>query len=191
MRELDEKDISDILDIVEGLALDAADGDTSIPEERLAGIMAAVRYCIAEGETCLGEVGENALMRHISADELYRIGYDSIVGKVSRVLKHYNEVATTFCDYGYRDLGRTFREEIPDELSRFDPRFEPDAEVVFSYPMPRDDGRRLGVDAIVAAVERIGAEQEFLARLDGHAVTIVATEAAKSGMNLLEMVAGR
>ena len=93
MRELSEDDIQAVLGVVEGLALDAADGDTSIPQERLARIMAAVRYCMGEGEACLGEASGESLARRIPADELYRAGYDSIVEKAERALERYNQVA--------------------------------------------------------------------------------------------------
>jgi len=191
MRELSEDDIQAVLGVVEGLALDAADGDTSIPQERLARIMAAVRYCMGEGEACLGEASGESLARRIPADELYRAGYDSIVEKARRTLERYNQVASAFCDYGYEDLGRTFREEIPEEMSRFDPRFEPDAEVIFGYPMPQDDGSLLGIDAIAAAIERIGREQEILAGHDGRTVAAAASEASARGVNLLEALGSR
>jgi hypothetical protein len=191
MRELSEDDIQAVLGVVEGLALDAADGDTSIPQERLARIMAAVRYCMGEGEACLGEASGESLARRIPADELYRAGYDSIVEKARRTLERYNQVASAFCDYGYEDLGRTFREEIPEEMSRFDPRFEPDAEVIFGYPMPQDDESLLGIDAIAAAIERIGREQEVLAGHDGRTVAAAASEASAHGVNLLEAFGSR
>lgn len=191
MRELSEDDVQAVLGVVEQLALDTADGDTSIPQEQLARIMTAVRYCMDEGEACLGEASGESLARRIPAAELYRAGYDSLVGKARRALERYNQVAETFCDYGHGDLGRTFREEIPEEMSRFDPRFEPDAEVIFGYPMPQDDGSLLGIDAIAAAIERIGREQEILAGYDGRTVAAAASEASARSANLLEALGSR
>lgn len=47
--EWSEADIDEIMGIVERLALDVANGDTSIPQSRLAEILEAVSFCIDEG----------------------------------------------------------------------------------------------------------------------------------------------
>lgn len=188
MREFDEADIQAIMGVVEELALDAADGDTSIPQEKLARILAAVRYCVDEGAACRGRADAEGLVRHVGADELYRIGYRSIIDKAACALRRYNEVSPVFDDYGMEGIGRTFRDEIPAELARFDPRFEPDAEVVFGYPMPQDDGTLLGIDAIAAAIDRIGFEQVAFASMRAEAVRAAAVKAERRGANLYEML---
>jgi hypothetical protein len=188
MREFDEADIQAIMGVVEELALDAADGDTSIPQEKLARILEAVRYCVDEGAACRGRADAEGLARCVGADELYRIGYRSIVDKTACALRCYNEMSPVFDDYGMEGLGRTFRDEIPAELSRFDPRFEPDAEVVFGYPMPQDDGTLLGIDAIAAAIDRIGFEQAALATMRAETVRTAAMKATRLSANLYEVL---
>jgi hypothetical protein len=188
MREFDEEDIQAIMGVVEELALDAADGDTSIPQEKFASILAAIRYCVDEGAACQGRVDGEGIVHRAAADELYHLGYQSIVDKAARALRRYNQISPVFDDYGMEELGRTFREEIPDELSRFDPRFEPDAEVVFGYPMTQDDGTLQGIDAIAAAIDRIGFEQAAFSSMRVEAVRVAAAKAARRGANLYEVL---
>lgn len=190
--EWSETDIDEIMGIVERLALDVANGDTSIPQSRLAEILEAVSFCIDEGR--LANVGADAdeqaaliLKGRPSASELHETGYASLVSKATRALSEYNALAPSFDDYGMSEYGDTFREEIPKAFASFDPRFHPAEDVFFAYPLPGIEDR-VGIEAVLYAIERIEEEQEALLRLDRMSVCNAAHEASAMGENLYAVV---
>lgn len=184
----------EIIGIVEQLALDASDGDTSIPQSRLVEILEAVSFCIDEGEKalagqCVSEAGSSKLCStsELAASELYKRGYASLVSKAKQALSAYNALAAVFDDYGMEEYGIAFRKEIPEALASFDPRYRPAEYNIFSYPSPPDDGS-VGIDAIAEEIRLIGEEQRLLSRLDRAVVCGIAAEASACGENLYETV---
>lgn len=193
--EWTQADIAEIMEVVERLVNDLAGGHTSIPQAKLMEVLDAVQYCVDEGLTCAGcdidtQPGEADITQRPSASALYEAGYRSIIRKATRALEDYNALSASFNDYGVPTYRVTFFEELPHELSSFDPRFHPGEEIFFNYPMPHDGELLRGIDAIAACIERIGMEQSFLAKFDEGAVRKAAADISVAGGNLYKIVCG-
>jgi len=137
---------------------------SSIPYEKARMLMEAVLYCINEFASLQGSV---SLANHVSAKDAYRHGRDIVLDKAKKLHQLYHTLLPEFQDYGSACLRDTVIRGIPLFLSRYDIHYAPQETLLtLDYPVLRDISSLSGVDAVLAYMECISLEQQFLKKLD-------------------------
>ena len=95
--------------------------------------MAAVMYAMAHFETrTTGLMGQNDL----SAEEVYKLGYEAVLLKVDTVKEKYKKLMTFFDGYNNRNYKDTVEKAIPGFFKYYDPKFAPmDNIITMDYPV--------------------------------------------------------
>ncbi len=137
---------------------------SSIPYEKARMLMEAVLYCINE---FAGLQESLPLANHVSAKDAYRRGHDIVLGKAKKLHELYHTLLPEFQDYGSACLRDTVIRGIPLFLSRYDINYAPQETLLtLDYPVLKDISSLSGVDAVLAYMECISLEQQFLKKLD-------------------------
>lgn len=137
---------------------------SSIPYEKARMLMEAVLYCINEFAGLLESL---PLANHVSAKDAYRRGHDIVLGKAKKLHELYHTLLPEFQDYGSACLRDTVIRGIPLFLSRYDINYAPQETLLtLDYPVLKDISSLSGVDAVLAYMECISLEQQFLKKLD-------------------------
>lgn len=137
---------------------------SSIPYEKAQMLMEAVLYCINEFAGLQGSV---PVANNISAKEAYQHGRDIVLDKAKKLHQLYHTLLPEFQDYGSVCLRDTVTRGIPLFLSRYDIHYAPQETLLtLDYPVLRDISSLSGVDAVLAYMECISLEQQFLNKLD-------------------------
>lgn len=137
---------------------------SSIPYEKARMLMEAVLYCINE---FAGLQESLPLANHVSAKDAYRRGHDIVLDKAKKLHELYHTLLPEFQDYGSACLRDTVIRGIPLFLSRYDINYAPQETLLtLDYPVLKDISSLSGVDAVLAYMECISLEQQFLKKLD-------------------------
>ena len=135
---------------------------TSVTYEAAQHFMEAVLYCIHEAEM----MNENGLAScdRIDVRKLYEAGFQEVVDKVERAKEKYKGLISSFSSYGNRNLSDTVLKAIPGFFKLYSPRFSPqDTIITMDYPVAVPIEGKTGIDAIEEYIEKIAAEQRYLA----------------------------
>ena len=125
--------------------------------------MEAVLYCIHEAES----MNANGLVpcQQTDARSLYEAGFQEVVDKVERAKEKYKVLISSFSSYGNRNLNDTVLKAIPGFFKLYSPRFSPQETIItMDYPMVVPVEGKTGIDAIEEYIDKIQAEQNFLAK---------------------------
>ncbi len=136
---------------------------TSVTYEAAQHLMEAVLYCIHETET----MQDNGLISSRQADvrSLYNSGFNEVVKKVERAREKYKVLISSFSSYGNRNLNDTVLKAIPGFFKLYSPRFSPQETIItMDYPTVVPIEGKTGIDAIEEYIDKIQAEQRFLAK---------------------------
>lgn len=137
---------------------------SSVTYERAEMLMGAVLYCIRE---YAGKKEAVQPTRSIPAGEAYRIGREIVIRKVRQLHALYNDMILDFQDYGVECLRDTIVKGIPQFLLRYDVDYAPQETLLtLDYPVQEDLSGRSGVDAVLAYVECVQREQQYLRQFD-------------------------
>ena len=134
---------------------------TSVTYEAAQHLMEAVIYCIREAE----QVSENLPEAYTTnAKMMYEAGFKAVVDKVERTKEKYKTLISSFSSYGNKNLNDTVLKAIPGFFKLYSPRFSPqDTIITMDYPTPVPVTGKTGIDAIEEYVDKLIAEQRFLA----------------------------
>lgn len=137
---------------------------SSVTYERAEMLMGAVLYCIHE----YADQGEGVQpARSIPAGEAYRIGREIVIRKVRQLHALYNDMILDFQDYGVECLRDTIVKGIPQFLLRYDVDYAPQETLLtLDYPVQEDLSGLSGIDAVLAYVECVQREQQYLRQFD-------------------------
>ena len=136
---------------------------TSVTYEAAQHLMEAVLYCIHEAES----MNVNGLVPCQQADlrSLYEAGFQEVVDKVERAKEKYKVLISSFSSYGNRNLNDTVLKAIPGFFKLYSPRFSPQETIItMDYPTVVPVEGKTGIDAIEEYIDKIQAEQRFLAK---------------------------
>ncbi len=136
---------------------------TSVTYEAAQHLMEAVLYCIHEAET----MQDNGLISFGQTDvrSLYEAGLQEVVDKVERAKEKYKALISSFSSYGNRNLNDTVLKAIPGFFKLYSPRFSPQETIItMDYPTVVPVEGKTGIDAIEEYIDKIQAEQNFLAK---------------------------
>ena len=136
---------------------------TSVTYEAAQHLMEAVLYCIHEAES----MNANGLVPCQQTDlrSLYEAGFQEVVDKVERAKEKYKVLISSFSSYGNRNLNDTVLKAIPGFFKLYSPRFSPQETIItMDYPTPVPVEGKTGIDAIEEYIDKIEAEQRFLAK---------------------------
>jgi len=140
---------------------------TSISYEKARQLMGAVIYCIEEYEKAgAGAQGLVAEHSSLSADTVYRQGYEILIEKVAEIRQNYNLMMKEFRHYGNRCCYDTFQKGLPGFFLYYDPRFDPMNHILtLDYPVLIPFETLCGADLMEVYVNCAYMEQKFLAKL--------------------------
>ncbi len=140
---------------------------TSVSYEKARQLMGAVIYCIEEYEKAgAGSEGLVAAHSSLSADTVYRQGYEILIEKVAEIRQNYNLMMKEFHHYGNRCCYDTFQKGLPGFFLYYDPRFDPMNHILtLDYPVLIPFESRCGADLMEVYVNCEYLEQKFLQKL--------------------------
>ncbi len=136
---------------------------TSVTYEAAQHLMEAVLYCLHEAES----MNANGPVPSQQADlrSLYEAGFQEVVDKVERAKEKYKVLIYSFSSYGNRNLNDTVLKAIPGFFKLYSPRFSPQETIItMDYPTVVPVEGKTGIDAIEEYIDKIQAEQNFLAK---------------------------
>ncbi len=152
---------------------------TSVPWETAQQLMEAVLYCIGETQETGSGLGQNRELaggEMMTAREAYDRGYHLVIRRAETVRKLYNKWIISFNGYESKGYSRTVTRNIPEFFKWYDPRFNPQQDFTgLDYPVPRDLGKRPGIDRVDRYLACIWTEQRFLGSLASDYVKTVLT----------------
>ena len=136
---------------------------TSVTYEAAQHLMEAVLYCIHEAESM--NANGLATCQQTDARSLYEAGLQEVVDKVERAKEKYKVLISSFSSYGNRNLNDTVLKAIPGFFKLYSPRFSPQETIItMDYPTAVPIEGKTGIDAIEEYIDKIQAEQHFLAK---------------------------
>ncbi|MGC6176784.1 DUF6179 domain-containing protein [Lacrimispora sp. 38-1] len=140
---------------------------TSVSYEKARQLMGAVIYCIEEYEKAgAGSEGLVAAHSSLSADTVYRQGYEILIEKVAKIRQNYNLMMKEFRHYGNRCCYDTFQKGLPGFFLYYDPRFDPMNHILtLDYPVLIPFESLSGADLMEVYVNCAYLEQKFLQKL--------------------------
>lgn len=140
---------------------------TSVTYEKARQLMGAVIYCIEVYEKAgAGDEGLVAAHSSLSADTVYRQGYEILLNKVAEIRQNYNLMMKEFRHYGNRCCYDTFQKGLPGFFLYYDPRFDPVNHILtLDYPVLVPLESRCGADLMEVYVNCAYMEQKFLGKL--------------------------
>nr|WP_314462159.1 DUF6179 domain-containing protein [uncultured Clostridium sp.] len=140
---------------------------TSISYEKARQLMGAVIYCIEEYEKAgAGSEGLVAAHSSVSADTVYRQGYEILIEKVAKIRQNYNLMMKEFRHYGNQCCYDTFQKGLPGFFLYYDPRFDPMNHILtLDYPVLIPFESQCGADLMEVYVNCAYLEQKFLKKL--------------------------
>ncbi len=134
---------------------------TSVTYEAAQHLMEAVIYCIREAEQVSDNLPEDY---NTNARILYEAGFNAVIDKVERTKEKYKNLISAFSSYGNKNLNDTVLKAIPGFFKLYSPRFSPqDTIITMDYPTPVPVTGKTGIDAIEEYVDKLIAEQRYLA----------------------------
>lgn len=144
---------------------------TSVTYEAAQYLMEAVLYCIREAQELFetknssnSAISLPATDGCIDAMTLYDTGYQAVLDKLQRTKDKYKVLISNFNSYGNRNLNDTVLKAIPGFFKYYSPRFSPqDTIITMDYPTIEPIRNKTGIDAIEEYIDKITAEQHFLA----------------------------
>lgn len=140
---------------------------TSVTYEKAQELMEAVLYCIREYEQEQSFLHALLPAEGISAEEVYRKGFELVVRKVKKMRAFYNRLMKDFCSYGCRSCADVMEKGIPEFFRRYDPRFAPQKTLLtLDYPTLVPMNGLTGIDVIEQYLSCISLEQRFLGAFD-------------------------
>lgn len=186
--------LEELLPIVSELASRYTGGEhSSVTYEKAQMLMEAVLYCIHEFRLSQG----NALMAEdVPAEEAYRRGQEIVIDKVRMLQALYNEMIPDFKDYGCLCLRDTVTKGIPAFLKRYEFRFAPQETLLtLDYPVQEKLEHLTGVSRVLAYLECICREQNYLNQMDAREVVTILHEYHRDygslTVNIFEIVRNR
>lgn len=140
---------------------------TSVSYEKARQLMGAVIYCIEEYEKAgAGSEGLVAAHSSLSADTVYRQGYEILIEKVAKIRQNYNLMMKEFRHYGNLCCYDTFQKGLPGFFLYYDPRFDPMNHILtLDYPVLIPFESLSGADLMEVYVNCAYLEQKFLQKL--------------------------
>ena len=154
-------DMEDLLPIVARLTDEYTSKESSsVTFERARKLMAAVMYAMAHFETrTTSLMGQN----NLSAEEVYKLGYEAVLLKVDTVKEKYKKLMTFFDGYNNRNYKDTVEKAIPGFFKYYDPKFAPmDNIITMDYPVFKLNMNLEGIDMISQYIDAIWKEQVCL-----------------------------
>ena len=156
-------DMEDLLPIVARLTDEYTSKESSsVTFERARKLMAAVMYAMAHFETrTTSLMGQNDL----SAEEVYKLGYEAVLLKVDTVKEKYKKLMTFFDGYNNRNYKDTVEKAIPGFFKYYDPKFAPmDNIITMDYPVFKLNMKLEGIDLISQYIDAIWNELQAFSR---------------------------
>ncbi len=153
--------MEDLLPIVARLTDEYTSKESSsVTFERARKLMAAVMYAIAHFETrTTSLMGQNDL----SAEEVYKLGYEAVLLKVDTAKEKYKKLMTFFDGYNNRNYKDTVEKAIPGFFKYYDSKFAPMENIItMDYPVFKLDMKLEGIDMISQYIDAICNEQVYL-----------------------------
>lgn len=154
-------DMEDLLPIVARLTDEYTSKESSsVTFERARKLMEAVMYVMAHFETrTTSLMGQN----NLSAEEVYKLGYEAVLLKVDTVKEKYKKLKTFFDGYNNRNYKETVEKAIPGFFKYYDPKFAPmDNIITMDYPVFKLNMNLEGIDMISQYIDAIWNEQVYL-----------------------------
>lgn len=135
---------------------------SSVTVETAKRLMDAVIYCMSHYET--GDCSI-ATQDKITADNVYKLGYNAVIEKTKKTQEKYNELMTFFQPYGNRNYRDTVEKALPFFFMYYDVKFAPmDNIITMDYPVFGLDMNLEGIDMIGQYIDAIWEEQRYLAK---------------------------
>lgn len=161
---------------------------SSITYETAEALMEAVLYCIREQQ----DLDSYELsVGPVSARAAYEAGLQTVIEKVKRLQRLYNERVFDFQDYGVECLKDVWFKGIPAFLLKYDVKYAPQETILtLDYPVLKGLQNLSGIDAVLECVTCVDIEQRFLRGFDSDYVREVLRAYDPEYTVLLENICG-